>query len=181
MAEDRRRAAPERRRLQRRRPHDEGLDATGPQAHSPAPAYSPALLHDARLSGRGNGPVRMALVQQMQQTRGNRAVQRALRQVPTPLGQRTQVQRRGRPAAVIQRKIGFEFEADKLASWKLLRPMTPTEWNQPPETRVVPPDAYEPFLKKKDRMYAGPGFRRKPTSYRAIAPTSNSSQMRLRS
>ncbi|MDQ2810145.1 MAG: hypothetical protein M3Z04_24975, partial [Chloroflexota bacterium] len=39
-------------------------------------------LSDARLAGRGNGPVRIALALQMQQTQGNRAVQRALGRLP---------------------------------------------------------------------------------------------------
>src|SRR5690349_19170989 len=54
-----------------------------------------ALLDDPRLNGRGNTPVRQAALQRMQQTQGNRAVQRALR-----------LQRATSPAppAVIQRE-----------------------------------------------------------------------------
>src|SRR5262245_18672021 len=41
-------------------------------------AYSVSLLSDPRLDGRGNGPVRAALMRQIQRTYGNRAVQRGL-------------------------------------------------------------------------------------------------------
>lgn len=41
-------------------------------------AYSGSLLGDARLNGRGNAPVRAATMQRMQQTQGNRALQRFL-------------------------------------------------------------------------------------------------------
>ncbi|HYO50354.1 MAG TPA: DUF4157 domain-containing protein, partial [Chloroflexia bacterium] len=52
--------------------------------HGPASAqesaanYPSTLLGDSRLSGRGNAPVRTAVMQRMQQTVGNRAVQRFL-------------------------------------------------------------------------------------------------------
>ncbi|HYP38746.1 MAG TPA: D-alanyl-D-alanine carboxypeptidase family protein, partial [Chloroflexia bacterium] len=42
-------------------------------------AHGTALLGDARLDGRGNGPVRAAVMQRMQQSVGNRALQRLLR------------------------------------------------------------------------------------------------------
>src|SRR4051794_21308475 len=44
--------------------------------------YSPSLLGDARLSGRGNSSVRASVMQSMQRTHGNRAVQRFTE--PTP-------------------------------------------------------------------------------------------------
>jgi hypothetical protein len=60
--------------------------AVGPAS---AVAYSGGLLGDARLSGRGNAPVRAAVMQRAQQTYGNRAVQRFLQRSqpawPTPL------------------------------------------------------------------------------------------------
>ncbi len=43
-----------------------------------APAYSAALLGDSRLKTRGNGPVQASVMQGMQRTHGNRAVQRLL-------------------------------------------------------------------------------------------------------
>lgn len=52
------------------------------------PAYPSSLLGDARLSGRGNGPVRSALVQRMQQSYGNRATQRFLQRSAAPRVQR---------------------------------------------------------------------------------------------
>src|SRR3982074_3572182 len=53
-----------------------GLEGAGP-AELP-PAYSAALLTDARVRARGNAPTRAAALQRMQQTYGNRAVQRFL-------------------------------------------------------------------------------------------------------
>jgi hypothetical protein len=41
-----------------------------------SPAYPGSLLANAKLSGRGNAPVRAALMRQVQRTHGNRAVQR---------------------------------------------------------------------------------------------------------
>jgi hypothetical protein len=46
--------------------------------HESTPNYPSTLLGDSRLSGRGNAPVRTAVMQRMQQTVGNRAVQRFL-------------------------------------------------------------------------------------------------------
>ncbi|HKP52081.1 MAG TPA: hypothetical protein VJ183_05460 [Chloroflexia bacterium] len=40
--------------------------------------YSSSLLHDRRLSMRGNAPIRARVMQKAQQTHGNRAVQRAI-------------------------------------------------------------------------------------------------------
>lgn len=45
------------------------------------PAYPTSLLNDPRLNGRGNQPVRVALMREMQQTYGNRAVQRYLQRL----------------------------------------------------------------------------------------------------
>ncbi|MDQ3930353.1 MAG: lytic transglycosylase domain-containing protein, partial [Chloroflexota bacterium] len=44
----------------------------------PSPAYVSSLLGDARLNGRGNNPVKVAMMRQVQQGYGNRAVQRWL-------------------------------------------------------------------------------------------------------
>src|SRR5438067_892486 len=52
---------------------DPRLSDGGPQD---PPSYPLSLLGDSRLYGRGNGPVRTTLMLQMQQTYGNRAVQR---------------------------------------------------------------------------------------------------------
>src|ERR1043165_5083012 len=58
------------------------VEATHAQAvqEATAPSYPSTLLNDPRLKGRGNGSVRTALMLQMQQTYGNRAVQRFLQQ-----------------------------------------------------------------------------------------------------
>ena len=50
-------------------------DANG-QAEASSATRNGDLLGDSRLKGRGNEPVRVALMQDMQQTHGNRAVQR---------------------------------------------------------------------------------------------------------
>jgi hypothetical protein len=50
----------------------------GSQALDNTSAYHASLLGDPRLSGRGNAPVRISLMRQLQQTYGNRAVQRYL-------------------------------------------------------------------------------------------------------
>ncbi|HYO48390.1 MAG TPA: hypothetical protein VEW94_00955, partial [Chloroflexia bacterium] len=42
------------------------------------PSYSGAMLGNGALRGRGNGPVQIALMTEMQQTHGNRAMQRFL-------------------------------------------------------------------------------------------------------
>jgi len=46
------------------------------------PTHSPSLLGDSRLNGRGNQAMKIAVMRQMQQTYGNRAVQRFLRHAP---------------------------------------------------------------------------------------------------
>src|SRR5438874_7641712 len=85
MAEDSSRESrdhDERRRLQRAKEHadiEHSEGASGDlQANESAPSYPQSLLADARLSGRGNEPVRVALMREMQQTYGNRATQRFL-------------------------------------------------------------------------------------------------------
>ena len=81
MSEDHDHEAEERRRVQRRKP---GAAQPGPSAdHAPGPEtpapYPGRLVGDPRLGGRGNTPVRSAVMQRAQQTHGNRAVQRAVR------------------------------------------------------------------------------------------------------
>jgi hypothetical protein len=72
--------------------------AAGETATMPAP--SPTILGDARLSGRGNAPVRAAAVQRLQQTAGNRAT-------------RQFVQRMAADSTVVQRDedIGARIQA----------------------------------------------------------------------
>ena len=59
--------------------HVQRAPAPTPVAATPVPpAQMLAVLGHPHLGGRGNGPVHAAAVQQMQQTYGNRAVQRFL-------------------------------------------------------------------------------------------------------
>lgn len=53
------------------------------QAPGFAPSYYNSLLGDPRLNGRGNGPVKAAVMRQAQQMYGNRAVQRYLKHQQT--------------------------------------------------------------------------------------------------
>ncbi|HYP21545.1 MAG TPA: hypothetical protein VEY08_15855, partial [Chloroflexia bacterium] len=48
-------------------------------------AYSPTMLGSRQLNGRGNAPVRIAMMQRMQQTHGNRAVQRFMQRSMSPV------------------------------------------------------------------------------------------------
>ncbi|MDQ3928356.1 MAG: hypothetical protein M3328_04310 [Chloroflexota bacterium] len=59
------------------------------------PSYPGTLLGDPRLNGRGNAPVRAAVMQRMQQTYGNRAVQRFLQLQRTTSTAPLPVQRAG--------------------------------------------------------------------------------------
>lgn len=69
---------------ERQRQHRAERDSERPAADGPAqiapevPLYPVDLLRDARLNGRGNEPVRSAVLQRMQQTYGNRAARRFL-------------------------------------------------------------------------------------------------------
>lgn len=69
----------------------------GSQAHESesVPSYPASLLSDVRLGGRGNGPVRTALMLQMQRTYGNRAVQRFLQRSAHPVAPEPVLQREG--------------------------------------------------------------------------------------
>jgi hypothetical protein len=58
-------------------------DSESGQASQEAPVYPTSLLSGARLDGRGNDPVRIALMRQVQQTHGNRAARQLLnRSIP---------------------------------------------------------------------------------------------------
>lgn len=63
------------------------------------PAYPDALLGDSRLKGRGNSPVQAAVMQRMQSTHGNHAVQRFLQR------------RAGGGAAAQDEQIGERIQA----------------------------------------------------------------------
>lgn len=64
-----------------RRPESHTPESHVPHASSPnLSPVSRTLLGDPRLGGRGNAPVRAAMIQQMQQNQGNRATQRFLQQ-----------------------------------------------------------------------------------------------------
>src|SRR5688500_10950767 len=55
------------------------LEDAGPRMETSdkeSPAYPSSLLAGGKLSGRGNAPVRAALMRQVQRTHGNRAAQR---------------------------------------------------------------------------------------------------------
>jgi hypothetical protein len=85
MAEDSSRERDEQKRVQRTERHSEHssrVSAIAESASLPAsvPAYSGSLLINPSLGGRGNGPVKVAVMQQMQGAYGNRAVQRFMRQ-----------------------------------------------------------------------------------------------------
>lgn len=80
---------------------------TAAPALTPQPAAAPALpaasaghwLKDPRLQGRGNAPVRTAMLLQLQQSVGNRAVQRALTGGPGAAGRAVPLQRAPAPEA----------------------------------------------------------------------------------
>jgi outer membrane protein OmpA-like peptidoglycan-associated protein len=83
MADDQSHESVERERVQRTE-KVETADSSSPGmagefAYPATPAYPVGLLGSSRLDGRGNAPVRAGIIQRMQQTHGNRAVQRFLR------------------------------------------------------------------------------------------------------
>lgn len=80
MAEDRGREREDHQKAQRadHQPAHPGTGLEGQLAPGYAPASSASLLGDSRLGGRGNAPVKVALMRQAQQTYGNRALRRAL-------------------------------------------------------------------------------------------------------
>jgi hypothetical protein len=82
----------------RRTPHTEhSVEQPGNQSDigiESAPAYSDALIGNPRLDGRGNQPVKIALMQRSQGTYGNQAVQRFLQRArSTPQAGNEAVQR----------------------------------------------------------------------------------------
>lgn len=78
MAEDGDREHSERSKVQRAERHAEGANAGQGGLETAPAALSGSMLGDPRLNGRGNAPVRVAMMQRMQRTYGNRAVQRSL-------------------------------------------------------------------------------------------------------
>lgn len=95
----------------------------------PAPAYSSSLLDDPRLNARGNGPVKIALMRQMQQTYGNRAIQRLLASAKRDVQRACACEGRAgsagdseeypresyvQPTRLIMRKLAVEQPADKI-------------------------------------------------------------------
>ncbi|HYO49524.1 MAG TPA: DUF4157 domain-containing protein, partial [Chloroflexia bacterium] len=96
MSEDASREASEHRDVQRaasQADHAQAAQTELPGADM-LPGVSSSLLGDPRLDGRGNGPVRAAMMQRMQQTYGNRAVRRTLQlqraiQAANPTGDTT--------------------------------------------------------------------------------------------
>ncbi|HYO50662.1 MAG TPA: hypothetical protein VEW94_12500 [Chloroflexia bacterium] len=80
MAEYSKREHDEHKRVQRAQ-HQHDQQAGKPDAAldaGPTPSNSGSLLGDARLDGRGNRPVKVAVMRQMQKSYGNRSVQRFL-------------------------------------------------------------------------------------------------------
>jgi len=78
MSEDQGRELEERQSPHRTVVHDAETAQSTTQDQDFASPYPASLLGDMGLSGRGNRPVRTALIQQLQRTHGNRAVQRML-------------------------------------------------------------------------------------------------------
>ncbi len=78
MAEDQNREHEENKRVQRSERATEGHEGSQLRENERASSYPTSLLSDPRLGGRGNGPVRSALMLQMQRTYGNLATRRFL-------------------------------------------------------------------------------------------------------
>jgi hypothetical protein len=125
-----------------------------------------------RLLSVGRGPAWP--IADPQRALGNRATQRLLaeRGHPPASSARSDGPAVSRPAAepgraldargavvpvTVQRKIGFEFEADRWMSARLTRPLSFHELAQPPEARLIHPTTYQ-WLTKKQPIYAGQGF-----------------------
>lgn len=87
------------------------------------PAPAPALLGSPRLPGRGNGPVRAAVVQRLQQTVGNRAARRLVQRRAAPAGAGPQA------PVPVQRDRLADFRQDTNVGGKLNR--------RPPLLRTV--------------------------------------------
>ena len=67
----------------------QAMPAPVQRADAPLVPSSGLHLSDSRLSGRGNGAVRAAMIQRMQATHGNRAVQRMLQRSAVPAAEQT--------------------------------------------------------------------------------------------
>jgi hypothetical protein len=74
----------------------------GPGGDGPSLTAAPSMLGDLRLAGRGNSSLRAAAIQRMQQTHGNRAVQRFIQR--TSATQTMPVQRQDEEE---QKKLSF--------------------------------------------------------------------------
>ena len=85
MGEDSSREADDRKKVQRaeHQSTQPGVGLEGLWDVGDEPAYSDSLLGDLRLGGRGNQPVKSAVLRQAQETYGNRAVQRYLHSAPS--------------------------------------------------------------------------------------------------
>jgi hypothetical protein len=92
MAKGKRQAYDEYQRVQRavHRAEQESGSHDGAHVHGEALAPPGMSVGDARLAGRGNRPVRIAAMQQIQRTQGNRAAQRLMRGGATPVQRQVQ-------------------------------------------------------------------------------------------
>ncbi|HYO49829.1 MAG TPA: hypothetical protein VEW94_08250 [Chloroflexia bacterium] len=132
----------QRHRLQRAKQPAEHSD-DGHKDAVPVSRYSSSLLGHSTLSGRGNGPVHTAMMQQMQQSYGNRALQRYLQRTATSQQSRAgdmhkcgpgcnhSVQRMPVPGGVvsIQRHAAYEHYA--------LGQIAPSRIKEIPEVRAA--------------------------------------------
>lgn len=65
-------------------------DGGAASSHESAPEYPTSVLNNSSINGRGNAPVKAAVMQRMQQTHGNRAVQRFLQRSAAGSGTATE-------------------------------------------------------------------------------------------
>jgi hypothetical protein len=94
MSSDHDRDANEHRRVQRaEQPEHLHGQPGGPENAAGMSPYAGSLLGNPVLNGRGNGPVKAAVMRQAQQTYGNRAVQRFIQRCAACNGQEEPVQR----------------------------------------------------------------------------------------
>src|SRR3954469_18980666 len=116
---------------QPRYPIIEHKNSQGPEEAHGAGSYPFSLFNDHRAQKRGNAPVRTALMLQMQQTYGNRAVQRLLEKS------------RNKPVMVLQLErdwVGFDAEKYRERFGKFQKFNSETnQWvdQMPPEREIV--------------------------------------------
>ncbi len=121
MTEDQTREREEYKRVKRMDQSTEEHEGSLAHGSESLPSYPASLLADTRLNGRGNEPVRVALMRQMQQTYGNRAVQRFLQRkarATAPASNTSSlapVQRHAEPQAEKQFKESAQPEIDEQA------------------------------------------------------------------